>query len=375
MEVYKRKQKNQSKTNKEGCKDIVSTLQGHIMEMNELILVMKTTTYKEDDVGIATVELKIFRFNCSITRTSLGRLFTSLMVTIMKRQGSNFSNSITIIREQIHRLVERGRSATQEQTYTVQTSFLLSQETSSGNLFSARLPQLLSNKRVWVEEEKGVEETEKILSSDLKGNLNLFCDCQGLKLDTDDANAHSITPSRLSYETPSLLTLLEERSCSALMSDGRPSPLCYRLNLAIEKRQGSLGPSGTLDQPSGGQSSSFGLMDAWQVRIELSGLSFSEHQVKNVVSKCDLCYQHGRYHASKTSSSLVLLNEFVLVLRWIQIVRSRIRMFERADEVYHQDPGAAVAMATEKFSFIRTAAPPLCQMSVPVMKAASKADK
>lgn len=33
---------------------------------------------------------------------------------------------------------------------------------------------------------------------------------------------------------------------------------------------------------------------------------------------------------------------------------------------------AAVAMATEKFSFIRTAAPPLCQMSVPVMKAASK---
>lgn len=43
-----------------------------------------------------------------------------------------------------------------------------------------------------------------------------------------DANAHRITPSRSSYKTPSLLVLLEERSCSALMSDDRPSPLCYR---------------------------------------------------------------------------------------------------------------------------------------------------
>lgn len=43
-----------------------------------------------------------------------------------------------------------------------------------------------------------------------------------------DANAHSITPSRVSYKTPSLLVLLEERSCFALMSNDRPSPHCYR---------------------------------------------------------------------------------------------------------------------------------------------------
>lgn len=53
---------------------------------SNLLPVEVTSLFQQADVGIATVELKIFWFNCFITQPSLGRLFTGMTVTIMNQQ-------------------------------------------------------------------------------------------------------------------------------------------------------------------------------------------------------------------------------------------------------------------------------------------------